>query len=152
MTTATETPAQAIAAAAVDKIGTGKWSEWFDLPDGRRARAMIESDDQSLEDNGDWFGSIHWPERNTRERPAGCNGAARKVTTRGGYCWWQPPADLLNNAAGLEATEKRVRGYYLEEWSFVGVRVEVQAVACACCGNRATKEDALCRCLFPVMN
>lgn len=114
------------------------------LDDGYTVRARLEYDtDSRLEDNGDWFGSIHWPERGETTRPRECNGAARKINTRSGPVWWQPPTDVLSDADALKSLETRVRGYFLEHWTYVGVVVEVTRPACPHCGERKTTRESL---------
>jgi len=134
------------AKAFADALDFDRWSEW--LPAGKKgvqARVKLAPDyDSRLEDSGDWFGTIHFEGRHSsRQRPSGCNGAARKITTRDGYLWWQPPADVLANPEALASLEKRVRGYYGEQWDYVGVVLEVKGPACSCCTERKTYHASL---------
>lgn len=46
-------------------------------------------------------------------------------------------------AEGLRSVAESVEGYYLDEWSYVGVNVEVRRPPCACCGNRKTDSSSL---------
>lgn len=125
------------------QLETDKWHT-VALEGGVTVRARLEYDtDTRLEDNGDWFGSIHWPERDSRARPGACNGAARKIDTRGGSVWWQPPADVVGDADALKKLETRVRDYFLEYWCYVGVIVQVLHAPCACCGERKKTSASL---------
>lgn len=69
------------------------------------------------------FGTLAEPSRSRHhdtgrmQRPSGFDGAARKLDTRRGPIWWQPPADEKGNAQLAE----RVRRWFAEDWSFVGV-------------------------------
>lgn len=121
-----------------------RWSEPVDIGDGFSVRAKIDSDwDSKIEDYPDCFGTFHWPERDTRGRPSECNGAARKIDTRQGPLWWQPPKDVLSDPEGLASVEKRVRAYFFEHWSYASVVVEVTGPACDCCGERKTDGSSL---------
>jgi len=124
------------------------WSDALELPGGYTVRAKIEPDcDSNLEDSGDWYGRIEWdrtPRYNTQpQRPASMNGAARKIQTRDGATWWQPPADVVKDADSLAKLEARVRGYFGEQWSYVGVVLEVRYPACKECGERKVDHASL---------
>lgn len=134
----TKEQAQALAEA----LYVGTWSDWVALEDGSRVRAKLEGDDQhSLDDDGDWFGSFHWPKGN--ERPSACDGAALKIQTRNGPLWWQPPEDVKDDHTALASLEKRVRAYVRGEWSYVGVVLEHQTAPCASCGERKSHTSSL---------
>lgn len=118
-----------------------KWSEPVAVGDGFSVRAKIDYDtDSNIEDQGDSFGTFHWSDNG---RPAKCDGGARKINTRQGPLWWQPPKDVLSDSKVLASVEKRVRGYFLEQWSYVGVVVEVTGPACVCCGERKKETSSL---------
>jgi hypothetical protein len=135
------TPAQASDLAR--SMDIEHWSNVVTLADGTEVRARLEYDiDTRLEDD-DVHGTLHWPPRDSRARPAGCNGAARKLTTRSGSVWWQPPADVLSDAKLLESLHERVQAYFLEHWTYVGVVVRVLLPACQCCGERKHKEASV---------
>lgn len=121
-----------------------RWSKALELDDGSTVRAKLVYDqDHNLEGDGDWYGAIYPTRRDTRRRPAECDGAARKVDTRGGPIWWQPPADLVSDPVNLAKLEARVRGYFLEQWSYVGIVLEVRGPACGACGERKTYTASL---------
>jgi hypothetical protein len=71
--------------------------ESITLPDGRTLRLRQEPDDfASIDDFVDCYGRIV-PIQRHREfptRPDGFDGFARKIRTRDGVYWWQPPDDL----------------------------------------------------------
>lgn len=120
-----------------------KWSDRLALDGGYDVRAKLMPDyDTNLEDSGDWYGALYHTRRSSNtgrdERPAECNGAARKIRTRDGAIWWQPPADLVLDVANLAKLEARVRDYFGEQWSYVGVVLEMRGPACVCCGERKT--------------
>lgn len=121
------------------------FTDWRDLPNGMRVRAKMESDnDRNLfshrDGSSDCDGQIFWPERHSRQRPAGCDGSARKLVTRDGYVWWQPPADVVNDAAILENVRKRVQGWFYDQWHYVGIIVETESAPCTCCNVRKEVE------------
>jgi hypothetical protein len=121
----------------LDSLDIETWSDSLTLDNGFAVRAKLVPDyDSNLEDSGDWYGTLHHTRRGEDSRPAGCNGAARKIRTRDGSIWWQPPADLVWDAENLAKLEKRVRGYFADDWSYVGVVLEMLAPACATCGER----------------
>ena len=121
-----------------------RWTPAVTLDNGASVRAKLEYDvDSRLEENGDEFGAIHWPERDSRARPAGCDGSARKIVTRNGPVWWQPPKDVVSDVDALASLEKRVREYFHEYWTYVGVVVEVTAPACVTCGERKRETFSL---------
>lgn len=122
-----------------------RWGEWVEMSDGTRARAKLAPDYDSRLEDSDYFGALHWPERHNHQRPAECNGAARKFDTRDGPVWWQPPADVLSDAELLKSLERHVRGYFREEWSYVGVCVEVESAPCGSCGERKRGSASLWR-------
>lgn len=122
------------------------WTDWIPTPDGGRARARIEPDpDARLTDDSerDWAGTFDSADR--RPRPAGMNGAARKITTRHGPIWWQPPADVVRDPARLASLAERVRDYFLERWGYCTVVVEYETTPCACCRRVAREERTLSR-------
>lgn len=132
-----------VAAELAGSLGLGEWTEWADLPDGGRVRAKVESDHDSSLNDGDWFGQIVYPDRYSRTRPEGCDGAARKIETRGGTVWWQPARDVLSDPVALASLERRVRGYYLEHWSYCGIVVETESPPCPHCGERKSETASL---------
>ncbi len=123
------------------------WTPWVTLDDGRAIRATLEPDhDTWIGDryHADSYGKIYDASRGEGTRPAECNGAARKLATRGGMIWWQPPEDVLAESADvLESLATRVKEYFLEGWSFVGVVVETRGVACSCCGETKTTRESV---------
>jgi hypothetical protein len=132
----------------VRSLDMERWSERLTLDDGYDVRAKLMPDyDTNLDGDGDWYGALYPTRRNSNtgkdERPAKCNGAARKITTRDGAIWWQPPADLVSDVANLAKLEERVRGYFAENWSYVGIVLEMHGPACVCCGERKTGNASL---------
>jgi hypothetical protein len=127
----------------VRSMNLERWSNAVTLADGTEVRVRMEYDTDARLEDTDSFGTLHWPERDSRARPAGCDGAARKVQTRSGYVWWQPPSDVLGDAKVLESLHERVQAYFLEHWTYVGVVVQVTFPACTCCGERKHKEASL---------
>jgi hypothetical protein len=128
----------------LDSLDIEQWSDRLALDGGYDVRAKLMPDyDTNLDGNGDWYGALYHPRRNDRSRPSECNGAARKIDTRGGPIWWQPPADLVSDRENLAKLEARVRGYFLEQWSYVGVVLEMRGPACECCGERKTYTASL---------
>lgn len=143
--TATLTKDQA--ATLAKDLQLQQWTARLTLDDGRDVRAKLEYDEaSSLEDSGDWFGTIKAGRRSDSSndaRPEGFNGAARKISSRGGMLWWQPPQDVLSDPSALASLEKRVRAYFLEDWTYVGVVVEVRSAPCSCCGERKAETQSL---------
>jgi hypothetical protein len=132
----------ASASLELARLATYGSTPWLDLDDGSRVRVRIEGDhDSKLSDYGDSFGRVQ--ESRGRDRPEGFDGAARKIDSRQGPLWWQPPADVAKDAAVLASVEERVRGYYLEHWSFIGVVVKVESAPCPHCGERRAATDSL---------
>lgn len=128
-------------AAYLTGYNADRWSDWVPVGDGTDARVRTAPDlDTSLQDYPDCFGTFAEVRRDG-SRPSGFNGAARKIRHRGGVMWWQPPADLT--AADLPSVAKAVEGYYLEDWAYIGVWVEVRRPPCPCCGARKTDTASL---------
>lgn len=50
---------------------------------------------------------------------------------------------MLSDADALKSLEERVRGYFLEHWTYVGVVVEVRGAPCPHCGERKTRGASL---------
>lgn len=98
-----------------------------ELPDRRTARLRVEADDLTIEDLEDpeTIGRIAPVSHNYRDpRPVGFNGAARKVWCGRSECvWWQPPADVLADAAALDKLRQWVRDRL--ELGYVFVTVEI---------------------------
>lgn len=118
----------------IESLDVERWSKPVTLESGHVVRAKLGYDtDNTIEGRGDTYGKFYPLERVSPARPAACNGAARKIETRSGQIWWQPPADVVSDAAGLASVEKRVREYFLEYWSFVGLVLEVQSPHEICC-------------------
>jgi hypothetical protein len=132
------------ASTLLDSLDIEQWSKSLELDGGYTVRAKLMPDyDSNLEDSGDWYGKLEASPRNSRARPAGFDGAARKIDTRNGPIWWQPPADLVSDRDNLAKLEKRVRGYFHEQWCYVGVVLEMRGPACVCCGERKTYTASL---------
>lgn len=95
-----------------------------------------EADDiQRLTDDFDWYGTIELEEISSGrgQRPPGFTGAAEVVyRDRFGRTWWQPPADVARGSEGFTSLRKLVRGWYREEWHYVGIVVTVSRL-CPCC-------------------
>ena len=106
---------------------------------------IVPDDEHHLAEDGDWFGTIQHCDnrRGKRTRPPGFDGAARKFDTRGGNVWWQPPADLKSDPENLLKLAQRVQAYFLEHWSYVGVIVTCQSVACSSCGESKETDASL---------
>lgn len=122
------------------------WTDWTPLGDGFDVRAQMLADQESDPFTGtDTHGAIFEaaPAFQTRQRPAGCDGAARKISTAGVTLWWQPPVDVRGNPEGLAAVEKRVRAYLQNDWCYVGLVVEVRCPPCATCGQARVKSASL---------
>lgn len=124
--TVTEDAAEYVARVVTDTdSGIGRWH------DGRHY--------------DDVYGRFCWPGPDYRNgygyqhRPDGFDGAARKLTTRDGYVWWQPPADVTGDH--LAQLEERVRAYFTEQWWHVGVVVTYSTI-CACCGRASEQARA----------
>jgi hypothetical protein len=143
MLTLTTEQKHALAKALDHVMYTERWSAPVEISNGVTVRVKAVADNETRLEDTDCFGTLHWPERDSRVRPASCDGAARKLQTRSGYVWWQPPKDVLADAKVLAAVKKRVRGYFLEHWSYIGVVVQVKFPACTCCGERKHKEASL---------
>ena len=86
------------------------------LADGGQLTVRLEDDtDSDLAD----FGRLEWTR--DRNRPTGFDGGAVKVLTRSGYLWFQPDPEFTPEYRPRAI--ERVRDYYLEHWSYVGVVV-----------------------------
>lgn len=85
---------------------------WHDIGGGWAIRVQVEPDqDATVADDSDWSGDLaevrpHAWYCHDAERPAGFDGAARKIRDGRGYdgYWWQPPAEVL--AQGREAVDQ----------------------------------------------
>lgn len=118
-----------------------RWSDWVPVGDGTDARVRLAPDlETSLHDYPDCYGTFA-DVRRDGTRPNGFNGAARKIRCRSGFLWWQPPAGLT--ADELRAVARDVEGYYLEDWTYIGIVVEVRRPPCTCCGARQTDTASL---------
>lgn len=118
-------------------IGYSLDSATYELSDGRQIKLEIVQDDIGLEEF-DFYGEIKPYTQNVytgrSARPDGFNGAARKIDTRDGFVWWQPPADVLNSPETVETLRKLVQGWYHEDWYYVGIVVQIDN-ACFKCGK-----------------
>jgi hypothetical protein len=128
---------QALAKRVMD--GTPKG--WLGLPSNARVSAHSTIDEDTTLDDGDCFGTF--ADVRGQVRPKGFDGAARKVRTRGGLLWWQPPADLKGDPKNLAKLESRVREYFLEYWTFMGIVVEYESPPCPHCGERKRRSGSL---------
>jgi len=142
------TKEQALTLIHSGEFDVESWSKPLELNGGYSVRAKLLPDyDHNLDGDGDWYGALYHTQRSSNtgrdERPAKCNGAARKITTRDGPIWWQPPADLLADAVNLAKLETRIRAYFHDEWSYVGVVLEMRGPACERCGERKTYNASL---------
>lgn len=123
----------------------------IDLPDGRRATLLVRADPHTsvgrwYDTNGktdshddDTWGAFAWRGKDSlygypSERPKrlGFDGRARVFTGYGQGCerldgsvWWQPPADVTEEAAAK--IESDLRRYFAGDWEFVGLVVEIFA-------------------------
>jgi hypothetical protein len=132
----------ALAEALQDMTGAERFTEWLTLEDGSRVRAKLELDFHTgIEDYTDCYGKV--AEDEGKGRPVGFDGAARKVRSRSGMLWWQPPEDVKGDPDALARVQDRVSGYFGEHWSFVGVVVERQGPACQHCGCQKTEDASL---------
>lgn len=117
------------------------------LADGREVTVTSEPDDSgdSPFDRDDCMGSIHWPSRfDEGRRPDGCDGSARKFDTRSGPVWWMPSGMLADESQEIIAqVAERVRAYFREDWSYVGIVVKVRELPCDCCGHRRENVSSL---------
>ena len=112
-----------------------KSSEFVEFENGSRCRVVIHADgNHTLEDDGDWFGSLHWSDGT--ERPKDCDGSAMKLSTRRGHVWWMPPTDIKGDSEAVKRLKKRVADYFLEQWYWVGIEVKFDSAPCKCCGLR----------------
>ena len=97
------------------------------------ARFITDVDDCFDLNDWDCYGRVQWAGRGGRsDRPAGFDGAARKLWTRNDCFWWQPPADLVNNNLALAELLPKVRD--ILEYGFRVWKVEVDR-RCSCCGS-----------------
>lgn len=124
-----------------------------DLPDGRVAALSVVFDEDSgigewIGHNGkteqhhdDIFGTFVWRGKDSlygypAERPREFTGAARVFTRYGqgsdrldGSVWWQPPADVLEDASAAESVEslaKMIDGWLSGDWVHVGFIVTIE--------------------------
>ena len=86
----------------------------------------------------DWCGELaDVPARsyNSGQRPDHFNGNAEVVhSDRWGRTWWQPPADVIRGTEGFAKLREVVRGWYSDEWHYIGIVVTVSKV-CPCCDH-----------------
>lgn len=136
-------PAALTALAEHCRTSVGMWSDPIDLGDGRAARVKVDSDDIDPFSEYGCYGRVEYARGHDRQRPTGFTGAARKLASRFGPVWWQPPADLLHDPDALAAVTARVEAYFRDDWSFVAILTRVFAAPCACCGERKETHDAV---------
>lgn len=93
---------------------------------GKVYRCSVGPDEYaSVMDDGDWYGALapitdrwyHFPPT----RPDGFDGRARKIHTRDGDYWWQPPADVTDEH--LSAMRENLTE--LLEWGYSTVALEL---------------------------
>lgn len=119
-------------------------SEFVYFEDGSRCRVKIVIDEHSsLEDDGDWFGSLHWPNGGDSGRPSQCDGSAMKLRTRGGFVWWMPPKDIKGDVEAVEQLRNTVAGYFLEQWYYVGIVLEYDSPPCPHCNERKNSTESV---------
>ena len=104
---------------------------------GLSIEVTLEHDtDSTLKDSGDWYGElVDVPGRpyNRGQRPDHFNGNAEVVhSDRWGRTWWQPPADAIRGTEGFAKLREVIRGWYSDEWHYIGVVVAVSKL-CPCC-------------------
>ena len=101
---------------------------------GLRIEVTLEQDtDSNLRD---WCGELaDVPARsyNSGQRPDHFNGNAEVVKSdRWGRTWWQPPADVSRGTAAFANMREMVRGWFRDDWHYIGVVVAVSKL-CPCC-------------------
>lgn len=143
----TETPRSEAASVAADILDgyLGGKPATVTADNGVTYVVSIEHDsDNNLPDSGDWYGQLETAiERYSKgQRPSGFNGNAEVVfSDRHGRVWWQPPADVPRNSNSFAAMRKRVRGWYNDDWTYVGVVVEAHYPQP--CGHTDTVTESL---------
>lgn len=125
-----------------------RWSQWHDIEDGAQVRVkFIHDGDVDPFKDGDYLGEVEYAKRNRDtgydQRPSRFDGAARKIHTRDGHIWWQPPEDAKTDATIMAAVEERVQGWFLNEWTMLVLCVEVASAECPHCGERNTETGYL---------
>lgn len=105
----------------------------YTLRDGREIKLEIMPDEyySLLED--DFYGAVELdrsdPYTGYSRRPDGFDGAARKFDGNGrsnDTFWWQPPTDLVNDKENCAKVFEIVRGYYNQDWWYVGVAISIK--------------------------
>lgn len=119
----------------VDELYDDAITGWNDdigthiLSDGREIKLEIIPDDIHDGIIGDYFGAVERDHKSCytgySRRPDGFNGSARKFSTPREDYWWQPPTDLLNDPDNLAKLFEHVRGYYNQDWWYVGIVVSI---------------------------
>jgi len=114
----------------------GAWTAWYVLGEaatGYAVRAQLAPDlTVNPFTDTDIYGAVK--EMNSTQRPAGFDGAARKIHTPRSVYWWQPPSDT-RDAAVIASIAERVRRFLNDDWSYVGLLVEVRHPPCTLCGE-----------------
>jgi hypothetical protein len=124
----TNEPTFQIAAITAELVDDG---DKVELDDGAVVTLRVVPDEcttyQDTDADGDGCVAMvkhdRWDNR-AMPRPAGFNGAARKLSLRDGSVWWQPPVDVL--AMGTDAV--RTLAQYVRdrlEYGYVGMIVEI---------------------------
>jgi hypothetical protein len=119
------------------------------LPNGDRVEVTTAPDHDNRLEDCDYFGAVYPQRANPHhtfdrfgQRPAECNGRARVVyndwNTR---IWWQPPADVPPGGDTERAQEQHIRGWYANDWHYMGVIATLYAT-CACCEKETERERA----------
>ena len=85
--------------------------------------------DTTPADYPDVYGTFHYALNNADtgrdQRPAECDGAARKIwTSRSYWMWWQPPADVVKMPDALRSLATTVRELWETGFALVAVTVD----------------------------
>jgi len=86
----------------------------------------------------DCYGEVAYARRFQSERPAGFDGAARKIHTRDATYWWQPPSYIKDDPLALSQTYVMTKD--ILEYGFSAFTMRVMR-KCECCG--AYTEEAV---------
>ena len=86
-------------------------SETHELGDNEILRVTVQDEACHYADWVDCYGAIEFVRRGSRsnQRPAGFDGAARKLWSGSDCFWWQPPSEIVNDPDALKITQRAVQ-------------------------------------------
>lgn len=101
----------------------------IDMPDGRKLRLRIVTDDCDVMDlwTDDCYGRVEWEKRGEYpQRPDGFDGNAEKLSIGRGNdrLWWQPPADVKrSDTSAFRKLRANVTDLFEYGWQIISLEV-----------------------------